>query len=289
VWEGAMKIDFQPDPVLYPFESRWFDSSAGQMHYVDEGSGTPILLCHGNPTWSFLYRKIVTRLRDRFRCVAVDYLGFGLSERPEGYDYTIGEHARTVGELVDHMGLDGFVIMGQDWGGPVSTAVATERADRVSGVVLGNTWFWPATPSFRLFSRIMGSRRMQRKILEENFFVERIMPRAMAERLSEQEKEHYRRCQPTPEARRGVAVMPKQIIEATPLLERLSREVPARLGSKPALITWGMKDQAFRPRMIGRMRSAFTDVVVVELDRAKHYIQEDAPGEIADAILKRFG
>jgi haloalkane dehalogenase len=284
-----MKINFEPDPSLYPFESRLFDSSAGQMHYIDEGSGTPILFCHGNPTWSFLYRGIVKSLRDRFRCIAVDYLGFGLSERPEGYGYTIEEHARVVGELVDHLDLAGFVTMGQDWGGPVSMAVATQRADRVSGVVLGNTWFWPATISFRLFSRVMGSRLLQRKILEENYFVERIMPRSSAKKLSEQEKDHYRKVQPSPEARRGVAEMPKQIIGATPLLVRLARDVPAKLGSKPALITWGMKDLGFRPRMIPRVREAFTDSVVVELKDAKHYVQEDAPEEIAYAITNRFG
>jgi haloalkane dehalogenase len=83
--------------------------------------------------------------------------------------------------------------------------------------------------------------------------------------------------------------MPKQIVDARPLLERLSHEVPARLGSKPALITWGMKDLGFRPRMIPQVREAFADAVLVELSSAKHYIQEDAPGEIADAILKRFG
>lgn len=75
----VMSIDFTPDPQLYPFESRWFDSSRGRIHYVDEGTGPPILLCHGNPTWSFLYRDIIVALRDRFRCVAPDYLGFGLS------------------------------------------------------------------------------------------------------------------------------------------------------------------------------------------------------------------
>jgi haloalkane dehalogenase len=99
----------------------------------------------------------------------------------------------------------------------------------------------------------------------------------------------YRKVQPTPEARRGVAQMPKQIIDAKPLLERLSHEVPAKLGSKPALIVWGMRDRGFRPSMIPWVREAFTDVVVVELKHAKHYIQEDAPAEIADAIAKRFG
>jgi len=200
-----MQIDFEPDRTMYPFESRWFDSSGGRMHYIDEGSGTPILFCHGNPTWSFLYRGIVSRLRDRYRCVAVDYLGFGLSDRPDDYGYTIEEHARTTGELVDRLGLDGFVTMGQDWGGPVSMTVAAERPERVSGVVLGNTWFWPATAYFRIFSRAMGSRLMQRKILEDNFFVEKLVPRSTARKLSEREMDHYRKAQPTPQARRGVA------------------------------------------------------------------------------------
>jgi haloalkane dehalogenase len=284
-----MTITFAPDPALYPFESNWFESSAGRMHYVDEGSGRPILLCHGNPTWSFLYRGIVTRLRDRFRCVAIDYLGFGLSGRPEHYGYTIEEHIRIVGEFVDHLALDEFIVMGQDWGGPIGTAVASGRADRVSGIVLGNTWFWPAAMRFRLFSRVMSTRWMQRKIVEDNFFVEKMMPPAMTKKLSEAEKDHYRNVQPTPTARKGVAEMPKQIVGAQPLLERLSREVPTKLGSKPALFVWGMKDLGFRPSMLRRMRVTFPDHVLVELPNAKHYIQEDAPAEIADAIGKRFG
>ncbi|MFN2419577.1 MAG: alpha/beta fold hydrolase [Candidatus Limnocylindria bacterium] len=284
-----MNIEFVPDRTLYPFKSRWFDSSAGRMHYIDEGSGTPILFCHGNPTWSFLYRGVVARLADRFRCIAVDYLGFGLSERPERYDYTIEEHARTTGELVDYLGLDGLMVMGQDWGGPVSMAVATRRADRVSGVVLGNTWFWPPSLPFRWFSRIMGTELMQRKIIDDNFFVERIMPISSARKLSELEKKHYRGAQPSPAARRGVAVMPRQIVDATPLLERLSHDVPDKLGLKPALIVWGMKDIGFRPAMITRMRAAFSDARVLKLPDAKHYIQEDAPAAIAEAIAERFG
>ncbi len=72
-----MMIDFVPDETLYPFESRWFDSSAGRVHYLDEGFGPPILFCHGSPTWSFLYRHIVEGLRDRYRCIAVDHLASG--------------------------------------------------------------------------------------------------------------------------------------------------------------------------------------------------------------------
>lgn len=122
-----MPIEFAPDPSLYPFSSQWFESSAGRIHYVDEGHGTPILLCHGNATWSFLYREIICQLRGHFRCIAPDYLGFGLSDRPDGFGYTIEEHAKVVGELVDHLQLDSFLTMGHDWGGPISMAVAMIR------------------------------------------------------------------------------------------------------------------------------------------------------------------
>lgn len=287
----TMQIDFTPDPGLYPFTSRWFDSSRGRMHYVDEGTGPAIVLCHGNPTWSFLYRDIITGLRDQFRCIAPDYLGFGLSDRPSGYGYTIEEHAQVVGELVDHLDLDDYLTMGQDWGGPISMAVATARADRVRGLVLGNTWFWPTGDlTTKVFSTVMGSPPMQWAILRRNFFVERLIPAGTATSLSDAVMEHYRRVQPTPEARAGVARMPKEILAAHPLLERLADDVPAKLGAKPTLLVWGMKDFAFRPGPnIPRMRATFSDHVLVELPDAKHFIQEDAPGRIVEAVIDRFG
>ena len=285
-----MSVDFTPDPQLYPFESRWFESSRGRIHYIDEGEGPPILLCHGNPTWSFLYRDIVVVLRDRFRCIAPDYLGFGLSDRPAGFGYKIDEHAKVVGEFVDHLGLDGYLTMGQDWGGPISMAVAVERADRVRGIVLGNTWFWPAdTLTMKAFSRVMSSPPLQHVILHLNFFWE-LIPAGTARRPSAAVMAHYRGVQPSAAARLGVAEMPKQILAARPLLARLAREVPAKLGAKPALLVWGMKDFAFRPGpMIPRMRTTFPDHILVELPNAKHFIQEDAPDQIAAAIIERFG
>jgi haloalkane dehalogenase len=286
-----MKVEFTPDPQLYPFTSRWFDSSRGRVHYIDEGDGPPLLLCHGNPTWSFLYRNIVAALRDRFRCIAPDYLGFGLSQRPGEFGYTVIEHASVLGEFVDHLGLDGYLTMGQDWGGPISMAVAVARAERVRGIVLGNTWFWPTDVlTTKIFSRVMSSPPMQRAVLQRNFFVERLIPLGTARRLSTAEMDHYRLAQPSPAARVGVARMPRELLAAHPLLERLSGEVPAKLGAKPALFVWGMKDFAFKPRpSLPRMRAAFPDHVVVQLPEAKHFIQEDAPGEIAAAIIERFG
>jgi haloalkane dehalogenase len=286
-----MAVDFTPDPRLYPFTSRWFDSSRGRIHYIDEGHGPPILLCHGNPTWSFLYRDVIGALRDRFHCIAPDYLGFGLSEHPAGFGYAIDEHAGVVGEFVDHLDLDGYLTMGQDWGGPISMAVAVERADRVRGVILGNTWFWPTDVlTTKIFSRVMSSPPMQWAILQRNFFVERLIPAGTEHRPSDAVMTHYRAVQPDPEARKGIAKMPRELLAARPLLERLGRQVPEKLGAKPALFVWGMKDFAFKPGpSLPRMRATFPDHVVVELPTAKHFIQEDAPEVIAAAIIERFG
>lgn len=284
-----MRIDFTPDPTLYPFGSHWFASTAGRMHYLDEGAGPPILFLHGNPTWSFLYRNVITALRGGFRCVAVDLLGFGLSERPAGYGYTAEEHVRTVGELVDHLGLDRFVLMGHDWGGPVGLAVATARAERVRGVVLGDTWSWPADRRMAAFSRVASTPWLRRQMLERNIFVDRVIPLGTARRLTPAEMDHYRRVQPSAHARGGVAELPRELLAAGPLLRRLASEVPAALGAKPALLVWGKNDLAFPPgRLLPRMQRVFRDNVTVVLPHARHFIQEDAPEDIARAIAARF-
>lgn len=290
VEEGRHGIDFTPSFELFPFESRWFASSAGRVHYVEEGEGQPILMCHGNPTWSFLYRHVVKSLRDRFRCIAVDYPGFGLSDRPRDYGYTPGEHAAVVGALVRELDLSQLIVMGHDWGGPIGLSVACSDPTRVSGLVLGNTWFWPTDGGARVFGRVMSSGPMQRAILNRNLFVERILVGGMARRLSAEEMEHYRRVQPTPEARRGVAEFPRQLLAATPLLAKLEQEVPRELGDRRVLITYPMRDVAFRAKhVLPRLRAAFSDVEVVELPQAKHYFVEDAPDQVSEAIQARFG
>src|SRR5208282_578788 len=120
---------------LYPFESRYADIDGARVHYVDEGSGPPLLLLHGNPTWSFLYRDLIKGLRDRFRCIAPDYPGFGLSHAAPGYSYTPAEHARILERLVLELDLQGLTMMVQDWGGPIGFAVATRQPSRFAAFV----------------------------------------------------------------------------------------------------------------------------------------------------------
>ncbi len=286
-----MRVEFTPSPQLFPFESRWLEIDGDRVHYIDEGSGPTILMCHGNPTWSFLYRGVISRLRDRFRCIAVDYPGFGLSDRPDGYTYTPAEHAGVVGGLVDELGLERFIVMGQDWGGPIGISVAAGRPERIAGLVFMNTWYWPADRfAMKAFSRVMSSGPLQRRILEKNFFVERLIPSGTSRDLSEEEMDQYRGVQPTPEARQGVAVFPRQILAATPWLGELATSAPRALGDKPMQLIWGMRDRAFgSKKVVARWQSDFPDAELLTLPDANHFIQEDATEEIAAAVTRKFG
>ena len=282
-----MQVDFRPDAALFPFESRWFDGAGPRIHYVDEGKGRPVVMFHGNPTWSFLYRKVINELKGEFRCVAMDYPGFGLSDRPPGYGYTSAEHAQVIGKLVDHLGLDGFIVVGQDWGGPIGMTVALERAPRVAGMVFANTWYWPAQGSLATFSVVMSSPPLQWLILNRNSFVNFIMPRSVATPMDPKVFKTYQDAQPSPEARRGVAEFPRQIRLARPMLEHLATTAPKELGDKPIELVWAMKDPAFgNPAVLARWQRDFPSAKVTQIAGANHYIQEDAPEAVAAAVRR---
>src|ERR1041385_4365712 len=121
---------------LYPFEDRYAEIDGARVHYVDEGSGPPLLLLHGNPTWSFLYRDVIKVLSESFRCIAVDYPGFGLSSAPASYGFTPAEHARAVERLILELDLTGITMMVQDWGGPIGFAAATRQPIRFARFVI---------------------------------------------------------------------------------------------------------------------------------------------------------
>ncbi len=280
---------FTPDRRLFPFESRWLDSRVGKVHYIDEGVGDPILFLHGNPTWSFLYRGIIIRLRKSFRCIAVDYPGFGLSVRPDGYDYTPAEHAGVVRDLTHHLDLRRLTVMGHDWGGPIGLRVACDELPRIRALIMGNTWFWPLDAwQAKAFSYIMSMAPMQSRILERNVLVERLMPLGVKHALAEEVRDHYREAMPTPTSRVGSAELAIQLTAASKWLGRLEGDVRDRLANVPLLLTWGLHDLVFTRPFMERFREVFKLARVVRLD-AKHFIQEDAPKEVASAIATFLG
>jgi haloalkane dehalogenase len=256
----------------------------GKIHYIDEGEGKPILFLHGNPTWSFLYRGIVIRLKKDFRCIALDLPGFGLSGHPLDYRYTPEEHAHTVRAIVEELDLKDLTIMGHDWGGPIGMKVAGQELGRIRALVMGNTWYWPTTAlHLRAFSWIMSTGYVQSLIHRKNFFVERIVPLGVKHRLAAEVLQHYRGPFPTVDSRAGVAEFARQISLSANWLAQLEIDVRRKLRDLPLLLTWGIEDLAFTPAFMNTFLRDFENARVVRLD-AKHYIQEDSPGEVSNAI-----
>jgi len=275
---------FRPDPRLFPFESRWWEGEGGRIHYIDEGEGRPILFLHGNPTWSFLYRGVVIRLRKRFRCIALDLPGFGLSDHPSDFRYTPEEHARAVHAFVEGLDLSDLTIMGHDWGGPIGMKVATEEVDRIRALVMANTWYWPATAlHLRAFSWVMSTGYLQGMIHRKNTFVEKLIPLGVKHDLAGEVLEHYVGPFPTVDSRAGVAEFTRQIGLSANWLAQLESDVRKHLTHLPLLLTWGMDDLAFTPAFMDTFLAHFQKSSVVRLD-AKHYVQEDAPGEVSEAV-----
>lgn len=271
---------------LYPFESRFIEIEGCRVHYVDEGEGPPVLMLHGNPTWSFLYREVIEGLRDRFRCVAPDYPGFGLSTAPGGYGFTPAEHARIVERFLLELDLSGVTVMVQDWGGPIGLGVAGRHPERFRAFVIGNTWAWPVNgdPRFELFSRLMGGPVGGFAIRNFNAFVNLLIPAGTRRRrLSGEVMAAYRGPFSEKSSREPTRIFPREILHSRAYLAAVERSLNL-LKELPALILWGDRDIAFRDRERERFEGIFPDHRTVVLSGAGHYIQEDAPEEIIAEI-----
>jgi haloalkane dehalogenase len=276
------------DDQLYPFEDHWAEVDGSTVHYVDEGSGPPLLMLHGNPTWSFTWREVIKGLRDEYRCVAVDLPGFGLSTDhvAPGYAFRPQDHARVVHQLVEQLDLRGATLLVQDWGGPIGFAAAAQAPERFAAFAIGNTWAWPMnrSPTARVFSGFLGGPIGGYLIKRHNVFVERIIP-AGTKKVGPDDAvmEHYRRPFPTPASRVPMHVFPRAIVGETEWLQEVENGL-AKLDDKPALILWPTKDQAFGDKERERWEQTFQDHRTVTLEGAGHYIGEDAPQEIVTAL-----
>lgn len=269
-----------------PYASRRIDLDGAVLHYLDEGEGPALLLLHGNPTWSFLYRDVIRGLAGRFRCVALDYPGFGLSHAAAGYDFRPASHARVVERFVEALGLRDLTLVGQDWGGPIGLAVAARHAERMRALVLGNTWAWPVNgdPHFERFSWLMGGPVGRLAIRHFNAFVNLLVPAGVKRRrLAPDVMAAYRAPTALAPRRMATAVFPREIIRSRDFLAEVEAGLP-RLAHLPVLLLWGDRDIAFRESERQRLEAALPRHRTVLLHGAGHFIQEDAPEAMARAI-----
>jgi haloalkane dehalogenase len=269
---------------LYPFDDRWAEIDGNVVHYVDEGEGPPLLLLNGNPSWSFGWRDVILGLRGTFRCVAPDYPGFGLSRAADGFDYKPRSQSKVVEALVDRLGLEGLVVFGYAWGGPIGLGLAGRRPELIRGLVLSNTWAWPDDRlRVRLFSALMGGPLSPLLVDRLNLMLRLYLPFNLKRgRLTDAERAAYDGPFPPPK-RSIMRVFPREIVRGRAYLSEVEATLP-RLADKPAIVIWPDSDPGFGDAELARWQALFPAAPTVILHRVGQFIDEDAPDDIAAAL-----
>lgn len=276
----------------FPFEPRYVNAGDVRLHYVDEGpsDAAPLLMLHGNPTWSYMYRRPIAVLSGRgHRCVALDHMGFGRSDKPpDPRRYRLANHIQNALRLIDELDLSEITLVLHDWGGPIGLGAAVERPDRIRAVVVMNTWAWELPTFLPPFLRQFRTDGLGELLaLAGNLFVESI-PGGMVRRKPDPAMmDAYRAPFPDYWSRIGTLAFPRDIplTERDPsaaAMARIEERLPG-LG-RPLLVIWGMRDRVFQPVFIEQWRTLAPGARVVELADAGHYLVEDRPDAIADEI-----
>lgn len=282
---------------LYPFQNHFLAVEGLQYHYLDEGRGDPVIMVHGNPTWSIYYRDLVKTLRNDYRVIAPDHIGCGLSEKPPAtaYPYTLQRRVDDLDALLEHLAVrKRITLVMHDWGGMIGMAYACRHPERIARLVILNTaaFHLPAEKKFPLALKICRSTAIGRfLVLKLNLFA------LMAARVG---------CKrnPMPEALRGAYCAPYdtpsdrvailRFVEDIPLqpedssydlVSRVDAEL-AQFAELPMTICWGLKDFVFDRHFLKEWQRRFPDAEVHAFPDCGHYILEDAKAEVIPIIAK---
>jgi haloalkane dehalogenase len=284
-----MTRPFEVDPSEYPFSDHWLSYRDGIIHYVDEGQGPTILLLHGNPTWSYLYRDVIKALRGECRLVAPDYPGFGMSKAPSNYAFTPQEHSEAVSALIQRLALTNLVLVVQDWGGPIGVSYAVRNRKNMRGLIVMNTWAWPASGLQNLFSMVMGGWPVGYLLqTRRNYFAKSMLPNGiyLASRVTENLRKAYTDPFPTPKSRVPTWVFPRQIRKARSWLADIESQLP-NISDLPAQILWGTHDDpGFSTKEMKRWQGILRFQETETLDDASHSVQEDRPDRVAESLRR---
>jgi pimeloyl-ACP methyl ester carboxylesterase len=275
---------------LYPFESHFFDIGGARLHYLDEGAGEPLLFVHGNPTWTFYWRNLILGLRDRNRCLAIDHIGCGLSDKPPDYNYTLPQRIDDLGQLVESLDLSGVTLLAHDWGGAIGLGTVLRLPERFSRIVLFNTGAFP--PPFVPW-RIAACRTPLLGTLAVRGF------NAFARAALTMAVEKPGRM--TPDVRAGLLapydnwvnrVAVDRFVRDIPFsprhptwktLEQIETGLPS-LADRPIQLIWGMRDWCFRPKCLDRFATHWPNAEIHRLADCGHYVVEDAHERIVPLV-----
>jgi haloalkane dehalogenase len=271
----------------YGFAPHYVEQDGLRMHYLDEGSGPPVLLLHGEPTWSYLYRKIVPELAPSARALAPDYFGFGRSDKPLAQEaYTYDFHARSVQRLVEHLDLRGLTVVVQDWGGPIGLRLAVEQPDRVDRLVIMNTGIGGGRPPsdewlrFRDWLRRLGTEVVPGRLVQ----ISSVQP------MEDDVVEAYSAPWPVPESKAGILAFP-DLVPISPDHPDLAAHLRVREAlsrwEKPTLVLFSDSDPIFSPRHADRIAAHIPGALAAEIVAgAGHFLQEDQGEQIGRRIAR---
>ena len=260
----------------YRFEPHYVDQDGLRMHYVDEGSGPAVLLLHGEPTWSYLYRTVIPELVPAARAIAPDYFGFGRSDKPlRVEDYSYDFHVRSIERLADELDLREATVVVQDWGGPIGLRLAVERPDRIGRLVILNTGIGGGRPPseewlrFRDWLRRLGTDIVPGRLVQ----ISAVQP------ISDQVVDAYSAPWPVPESKAGIVAFP-ELVPISPEHPDTPAHLAVRdqLGrwERPALVLFSDSDPIFAPRVAERIAAHIPGAGEPEIIAgAGHFLQED--------------
>ena len=274
----------------YPYESKFFDQNGIQQHYVDEGQGEPILMVHGNPTWSFYYRHLLAEFRETHRVIAVDHVGCGLSDKPQKYRYRLHQHVDNLKRIVNHLKLEDTTLVVHDWGGPIGLGMYIHLVHRFKKIVLLNTGaFIPKSIPFGLqlarwpLIGKIGVRGL-------NLFCKKALQTAVADPgcLSDITKQGL--LAPYNNWKNRVAI--HQFVLDIPLKEshpsygflKLVQDGLVKLEEVKVKMIWGMQDWVFTGNVLKEMEKRIPHASVHRIENAGHYVLEEARDEVIDQI-----
>jgi len=279
----------------YPFESQWYELPDGQrLHYVDRGEGEPVVMVHGNPTWSFYYRNLIQAVAGTHRALAVDHIGCGLSDKPQAYQYTLAQHTDNLLALIESLDLSTIHFVVHDWGGAIGLGVAARIADRVKSLTILNTGaFPPPYIPWRIYSLrtpLLGTFAIRALNLFAGPAIKMAMHRS---RLSPIAKAGLLAPYDSWANRVAVNGFVKDIPFAKSHPSRSALEQVeaglAALQDKPVQLIWGMKDWCFNTTCLERFKLHFPNARSLEIADAGHYVLEDATDEVIDCVGEFLG
>jgi haloalkane dehalogenase len=280
---------------LYPFASHELEIDGFRYHYLDEGAGPVLLFSHGNPTWTFFWRDLVTALRDKYRVIAVDHIGCGLSDKPspEKYSYRLARRVEDLNRLVERLDLRDITLVAHDWGGAIGMGTAVAMPERFSRFVLMNTAAFraPTCPwKIRLCHiPVLGQVAVQGL----NLFVKAALSEATAkpERMTPAVRAGFSAPYDSWANRVGVYrfVQDIPLSVAHPSYQTLLdiENGLAQFRGRPACMIWGMKDWCFTPWFLQKFREFLPQAEVHEIEDAGHYVVQDSPDRVIE-IMRKF-